>query len=147
MHRFVLAGLVAVSFAGVTLHPTVTRTRAPYSSLHPGQLWLDTSGKPINAHGGGILYHEARSILGRQKPICFSELPEALSGRMRTVSVYRNCPKKVLMRHPVRLEQITCGKKSSEKRLLTRLVRWRKLIIGRCDLRALEHRLMSDGGA
>ena len=24
----------------------------------PGELWLDTSGNPINAHGGGILYHD-----------------------------------------------------------------------------------------
>lgn len=22
-----------------------------------GEVWLDTSGNPINAHGGGILYH------------------------------------------------------------------------------------------
>ena len=24
------------------------------------ELWLDTEGRPINAHGGGILYHEGR---------------------------------------------------------------------------------------
>lgn len=24
----------------------------------PGERWLDTDGNPINAHGGGILYHE-----------------------------------------------------------------------------------------
>lgn len=24
----------------------------------PGQLWLDTDGNPINAHGGGVLFHE-----------------------------------------------------------------------------------------
>ncbi|KAF3338895.1 hypothetical protein FCM35_KLT16366 [Carex littledalei] len=24
----------------------------------PGQIWLDTDGKPIQAHGGGILYDE-----------------------------------------------------------------------------------------
>ena len=27
-----------------------------YSSFRPGQIWLDTNGKPIQAHGGGILY-------------------------------------------------------------------------------------------
>ena len=25
--------------------------------IRPGQVWLDTDGNPINAHGGGILYH------------------------------------------------------------------------------------------
>jgi len=25
-------------------------------SFHPGVIWLDTDGKPIQAHGGGILY-------------------------------------------------------------------------------------------
>ncbi len=28
-----------------------------YKNFHPGQVWLDNNGKPINAHGGGILYH------------------------------------------------------------------------------------------
>lgn len=26
----------------------------------PGDVWLDTSGNPINAHGGGILYHNGK---------------------------------------------------------------------------------------
>jgi len=26
--------------------------------FHPGNIWKDTDGKFINAHGGGILYHE-----------------------------------------------------------------------------------------
>jgi hypothetical protein len=26
-----------------------------YTSFHPGQTWLDTDGKPIQAHGGGLL--------------------------------------------------------------------------------------------
>ena len=25
-----------------------------------GEVWLDTSGNPINAHGGGILYHDGK---------------------------------------------------------------------------------------
>ncbi len=29
-----------------------------YTSIHPGKLWLDTEGKPIQAHGGSVLYWE-----------------------------------------------------------------------------------------
>ncbi len=29
-----------------------------YSSFRPGELWYDTDGNIINAHGGGILYHQ-----------------------------------------------------------------------------------------
>ncbi|MBI1336564.1 MAG: family 43 glycosylhydrolase [Phycisphaera sp.] len=29
-----------------------------YTSFHPGQVWYDDLGKPINAHGGGILFHD-----------------------------------------------------------------------------------------
>ncbi len=28
------------------------------TKIHPGEIWPDTDGKPINAHGGGILFHE-----------------------------------------------------------------------------------------
>ncbi len=28
-----------------------------FNSFHPGELWPDTNGVPINAHGGGILHH------------------------------------------------------------------------------------------
>ena len=27
-----------------------------YHAFHPGQLWLDTEGKPIQAHGGSVMY-------------------------------------------------------------------------------------------
>jgi beta-xylosidase len=27
-------------------------------AFHPGRLWLDDQGTPINAHGGGVLFHE-----------------------------------------------------------------------------------------
>lgn len=30
------------------------------TSFYPGNLWLDTDGRIINAHGGGILYHEGK---------------------------------------------------------------------------------------
>lgn len=29
-----------------------------YHAFHPGQLWLDTEGKPIQAHGGSVLHWE-----------------------------------------------------------------------------------------
>ncbi len=28
------------------------------TKFKPGLPWLDTNGKPINAHGGGVLFHE-----------------------------------------------------------------------------------------
>jgi hypothetical protein len=30
----------------------------PLTAFHPGQIWPDTDGKHINAHGGGILYYD-----------------------------------------------------------------------------------------
>ena len=33
------------------------RTVADFSVLCNGEEWLDTDGNPINAHGGGVLYH------------------------------------------------------------------------------------------
>jgi hypothetical protein len=37
--------------------PRATAASAPEKAFHPGDLWLDTSGNFINAHGGGLLYH------------------------------------------------------------------------------------------
>lgn len=34
------------------------RKTAPEKSIAPGEKWLDTDGVAINAHGGGILYHQ-----------------------------------------------------------------------------------------
>lgn len=31
---------------------------AAETSFRPGEVWLDAGGKPINAHGGGVLHHE-----------------------------------------------------------------------------------------
>lgn len=31
-----------------------------YAAFHPGQLWLDNNGVHINAHGGGVLFHEGK---------------------------------------------------------------------------------------
>lgn len=43
------------------LVPVISCTTAPdpsNSSFKPAEVWYDTDGNPINAHGGGILYHE-----------------------------------------------------------------------------------------
>ena len=34
------------------------QTPPPVRQFRPGEIWRDTDGKPIQAHGGGILYHE-----------------------------------------------------------------------------------------
>jgi hypothetical protein len=31
---------------------------AAVDAFRPGEIWQDTAGQPINAHGGGVLYHE-----------------------------------------------------------------------------------------
>lgn len=31
---------------------------APATGFRPGEVWLDTAGQPINAHGGGMLFHD-----------------------------------------------------------------------------------------
>ena len=49
---------------GVHPHPNPVNADAkPFgnkATFHPGQVWNDTNGVPINAHGGGILFHEGR---------------------------------------------------------------------------------------
>lgn len=35
-----------------------TGGNAPLAKFSPGKVWLDTAGKPINAHGGGVLFFE-----------------------------------------------------------------------------------------
>lgn len=42
------------SAAGAPARAAVHRT----TGFEPGALWLDTRGVPINAHGGGVLYHD-----------------------------------------------------------------------------------------
>ncbi len=37
--------------------PNPARANESLTHFRPGQIWCDTSGKPINAHGGGILFH------------------------------------------------------------------------------------------
>ena len=41
------------------------------SYIIPGEVWKDTDGNPINAHGGGLLYHDGtltntRNLINRK---------------------------------------------------------------------------------
>ena len=45
----------ALAFAFVVAL-NAARADEPLASFRPGQIWNDTSGKPINAHGGGVLF-------------------------------------------------------------------------------------------
>ncbi len=49
-----LSLLVFAGMAAGAVAPAAPR----YEAFHPGQLWLDNQGKHINAHGGGILFHQ-----------------------------------------------------------------------------------------
>ena len=37
---------------------TPTATPTPQANFHPGETWPDDGGVPINAHGGGLLFHD-----------------------------------------------------------------------------------------
>ncbi len=52
--RHLITILSAASFA-VSSPCTIA---AGESAFRPGEVWSDTAGKPINAHGGGVLFHE-----------------------------------------------------------------------------------------
>ena len=44
----------------LSLSVTSCRTVADFGVLCNGEEWTDTNGNPINAHGGGVLYHNGR---------------------------------------------------------------------------------------
>lgn len=50
--RIVRASVLALAIGTLSAHATSG------SNFVPGEVWNDTSGKPINAHGGGILFHD-----------------------------------------------------------------------------------------
>lgn len=52
--RLRLASFLILGSLGALSHAQNSATR--YTAIHPGEVWLDTSGKSIDAHGGGILY-------------------------------------------------------------------------------------------
>ena len=45
-------------FSLLTLFISCISEKKPEKSFYPGQYWLDNNGIHINAHGGGILYHQ-----------------------------------------------------------------------------------------
>jgi len=47
-------GLACLALIGVARGPAAT---AEQPSFRPGELWSDQNGVPINAHGGGVLFH------------------------------------------------------------------------------------------
>ena len=49
--KFILLGVVCISLLPVSVHAQ------KYTEFIPGEVWKDTDGNPINAHGGGLLYH------------------------------------------------------------------------------------------
>jgi hypothetical protein len=56
-----LSGLHTLILAGLLISPALCpgQNSSPLSSpppFHPGELWPDTDGVPINAHGGGFLF-------------------------------------------------------------------------------------------
>lgn len=53
--RFILVGLGLLGLSA----PLVLAKETPIiTQFHPGEVWPDSDGKPINAHGGGILFHQ-----------------------------------------------------------------------------------------
>ncbi|WP_298195535.1 family 43 glycosylhydrolase [Novosphingobium sp.] len=54
--RSILAGTLATSLAGITRAGAATPPR--YTSFRPGEPWLDSAGKPIQAHGGSMFVHD-----------------------------------------------------------------------------------------
>ena len=62
----VLSAATIVCAFGAPAHPygTGIRVHAPYSSIHPGAVWLDTSGLPIRAHSAGLLAVNTTAVTG-----------------------------------------------------------------------------------
>lgn len=56
MHfRYCVRFLAAIIALAMMPHRCIA---APQAAVQPGAVWLDTQGKAIEAHGGGILYHD-----------------------------------------------------------------------------------------
>ena len=51
------AFVLSLGLLAVVPHLSAKETPA-ITGIRPGEVWPDTDGKPINAHGGGILFHE-----------------------------------------------------------------------------------------
>lgn len=55
---FFIGGLCCLTSSANANSPTENTASTPNTKFVPYELWLDTDGKHINAHGGGILFHE-----------------------------------------------------------------------------------------
>ena len=49
--------LLLLIVVGIGAFPPISIQAQKNTSFIPGQVWKDTDGNPINAHGGGLLYH------------------------------------------------------------------------------------------
>ena len=49
-----------MSVAAISAISTTSCRKAESAVIEPGKVWLDTAGEPINAHGGGILFHDGK---------------------------------------------------------------------------------------
>ena len=72
--KFILLGVVCISLLPVSVHAQ------KYTEFIPGEVWKDTDGNPINAHGGGLLYHNGNTRKG--KPFCLTGLRGSVIVRM-----------------------------------------------------------------
>ena len=54
----VAAGALVCSWPSQTATAQTTRQITPSNVFAPGEIWPDISGKTINAHGGGMMFHE-----------------------------------------------------------------------------------------
>lgn len=59
-HLKMLRYLILSFFPLILGIPLSAQPSQIYGSFSPGEIWYDTIGNPINAHGGGILFHEEK---------------------------------------------------------------------------------------
>jgi hypothetical protein len=58
MSRVLFAGISLLWLAGGLIFSQPVSGAAISAEFVPGEVWRDTAGEPINAHGGGVLFHE-----------------------------------------------------------------------------------------
>lgn len=56
MKKYFLIPLCLVAFCCMSL--MAQQSGEKLRAIAPGEVWNDTEGNPINAHGGGLLYHK-----------------------------------------------------------------------------------------
>lgn len=55
--------VTALTIEETELAASATGNQSQYTAIRPGTVWNDTEGKPINAHGGCIVYHKGTYYL------------------------------------------------------------------------------------